>query len=150
MSISKEEMINSVYKKYGVRFFPNTGEKILLDVYSGKYHVLEVKNLAKRGKVSKFGLEDMRSVSTDDLRRLAQKYAKVTLPPNLPRSLIINILLKKLDAKKLSDKELEIFGRSGRSTLTDAISLYGGLIPGVRRKIKKRDIKRGKKEVKKF
>lgn len=150
MAITKEEMINSIYKRYGIRFPLITKEKVLLDVYAGKYHFLEVLNLAKRGKADKFDRTDMRSTPLNDLKRLAQKYSKVTLPPNLERKLVIDILLKKLDPKKMSEKELKIFGKSGRSVLTDSLSLYGGWIPKVRKKLEKDDVKRGKREVKRY
>jgi hypothetical protein len=146
MSFSKSEIIDSIYKKYGVRFPETAKERDVLDAFAGKYHRLEVLNIAKRGKPGKFERHDLGSISTGDLKRLAQKYSKVTLPAGLNRDLIIQVLLKKLNPDKLSDKELATFGKKARSSLTGAAALYGGWIPKVRKKIKEGDVGRGRRE----
>lgn len=150
MSLSREELINSIYKKYGVRFDKSTSEKTLLEVFSGKYHRVEVLNIAKRGKASKFDKSDLRTISTNDLKRLAHKYSKSTIPSGLPREVIEQILLKKLNPNKLSDDVLRKFGKSKRGSLTNAAGLYGGMIPKVRKKLADDDLKRGREAVKNF
>lgn len=150
MSLSKEEMIQSIHKRYRVLFSTDTKEKDIINAFTGKYHKVEVINIAKRGNADKFDRADLKSVSVNDLRRLAVKYSKRTLPPEISRNLIIDILLGKLKVDKLSDEELRLFGKKGRSTLVRSIDMYGGWIPKVKEKLDKKDLKRGKKEVGKY
>jgi len=150
MTLSKPELIASIYKKYNIRFPESTDLKALLDIYLSKYHFLEVLNIQKRGKPDKFDRSDLRSVSLNDIKRFVKKYVKKPLPPNLPRNLVIDILLGKLDPDKLSDEELSIFGKAGRNAVSGAIGLYAGWIPKVKKQLEKGDLKRGKREARRY
>jgi len=150
MSISKQEMIDSIFKRYGVRFGIETKEKDLINIFAGKYSRVEVVNKFKRGDFGKFDEHDINFVSTGDLSRLVSKYRKRPVPPGASRELVIKILLKKLNPDKLSDKELTLFGKMARGGLVGGLSLYGGLIPGVKKSVEQGDIERGKKEVRRY
>ena len=86
--------------------------------------------------------------STDDLRHLAEKYTKRTIPSGLSRNAIVDILLGKLKVEKLSDTDLKAIGRNGRATFTNSLDLYAGWIPKVHRFINKGDLDRGKSQAK--
>ncbi|MBN2016291.1 hypothetical protein JW766_05685 [Candidatus Dojkabacteria bacterium] len=150
MAISKQEMISSIYKRYGILFQTETKEKDLLDVYAGKYTLVEVVNIAKRGKPDKFNASDLSTISTNELRRLAVKYSKRTIPPSISRKTVIDILLKKINPDKLPEEELQVFGKKGRSSLTNAVDMYAGWIPKIKRKLKDKDIHRGKREARRY
>jgi len=149
-NFSKQELIASIYKKYNIRFPESTTDKVLLDIYFSKYHFLEVLNIRKRGKKDKFERSDLRSVSLNDIKRFVKKYVKKPLPPNLPRNLVIDVLLGKLDPEKLSDEDLKKFGKAGRNSLTGAAGLYAGWIPKVKKHLEKGDLKRGKREARRY
>jgi len=150
MDLSKEELIQEICKRYGIMFPKDSQEEDLMNIIYGSYHKVEVINILKRGKAGKFHQFDLVSVSTSDLKKLAIKYSKRTLPENLSRDNIIKILLKKLDSKKLSENDLKKFGRKARSPLVGGINLYAGWIPFIKRRINEGDIQRGKREVKRY
>jgi NAD(P)H-hydrate repair Nnr-like enzyme with NAD(P)H-hydrate epimerase domain len=142
-----EEKVNIIGKKYGIKPM-DSKESIIDDILRNNYYKLEVINILKRGKASKFAKEDMYAFSTDDLRRLAYKYVKRSIPSALSRDAVIDILLGKLKADKLSEPELKAIGKHERSTLVNSIDLYTGWIPKIRRKIDRGDINRGKDRAK--
>ena len=150
MALSKEELIQGIYRKYGLRFNSRSDEKLLIDVLAGKYHRAEVVNLSKGRKASKFQRSDLSQIPTKDIKRLAEKYSKRAIPVGVSREVVIDILLKKLSVDKLSDQELMAFGKSGRNALTGAVDLYAGWIPKVKRKVKEKDLIRGKKIARRY
>ena len=64
--------------------------------------------------------------------------------------MVNNILLGKLDPDKLSDEELTMFGKAGRGALSGAVGLYTGWIPKVKKHLDKGDLKRGKREARRY
>jgi len=150
MGLSKEQMILEVYKRYGIMFPKDSNEKDLMNIIFGNYHRVEIINILKRGKAGKFNQSELVSISTNDLKKLAIKYSKRTLPEDLSREIIIKILLKKLNPKELSEDNLIKFGRKARSPLLGGINLYTGWIPFIKRRINEGDIQRGKREVKRY
>jgi len=63
---------------------------------------------------------------------------------------LISILLGKVKVDKLSEKDLAKFGKKDRSILANTVAMYAGWIPKVEKKLKEKDVKRGKKSAKKY
>lgn len=150
MSISKEEMIQSIYKKYGVMMPDSAKEREIIDAYAGKYSKVEVVNIAKRGKPEKFARAELSTLTRSDIKKFIKKYRKKVVPTGLSRKTLEDILLGKLNVEKLSEKELMIFGKSGRSSITSGVGLYTGIVPGMKKKMKRKDLDRGKKIARRF
>ena len=150
MSLSKEELIREVYIKYKVLFPKLTDERVLLDVLASKYHRAEVVNLSKGKRANDFDKGTLNRLSSADLKKMIKKHSGRTVPVGVSREIMIDILLGKLKAEKMSDEDLIKFGKRGRNSLVRAKDLYIGWVPKVKRKIREEDLKRGKKEVKKY
>jgi len=150
MALSKEEMINSIYKRFKVIFDSGTDEKVLIDVLAGKYSRPEVINLAKGRNAREFTERDLRAVPTNNLKRLAEKYSKRAIPTGVSRQVIMDILLKRVNVDKVLERDLRLFGKKARSTVTGAIDLYAGWIPKLKKSIKEKDIERGKRAIKSY
>ena len=146
--ITKKEMIQNIYKCYGILLPEKTEEKILLDVLSGKFNSIEISNIAKHGKADKYDAETLKSIPINDLRKIAFKQSRRIIPPEASRDILIKIITKKLNSKKMTDQELMMFGKHSQSPVLGALKLYGGFIPKVKRVINKKDLQKGKRVVK--
>ncbi|MDD3647188.1 MAG: hypothetical protein PHS44_01650 [Candidatus Dojkabacteria bacterium] len=150
MALTKEEMILEIYKKYGVRFSFDKDEKMLSKIMSGKYTKAEVMNLYEGRKHDKFSKQSLARLTTDEIRRLIYKYKKKSIPSGVSREIVESILLGKLNPDKLSERDLLAFGKFGRSPIAGAVGLYAGWIPKVGKKVREKDLERGKKVARKY
>ncbi|MBU0976483.1 MAG: hypothetical protein ABIE03_07235 [Patescibacteria group bacterium] len=150
MALTKEEMIQQIYKQYGVKFPNDKDEKLLSKIMSGKYTRAEVLNIYEGRKYNKFSKQSLSRVSIDEMRRLVYKYKKKSVPSGVSRDVVESILLGKLNPDKLSERDLMAFGKMGRSSLTGAVGLYAGWVPKVGKKMREKDIERGKKVAAKY
>lgn len=150
MGISKEEMINSIHKRYGVRFRKDTKEKKLLKIFSGKYHRVEVLNIYKRGKARKFAKGDLSVLSNSELRRFIDKYKKKAPPSGISRKTTESILLGKLNVEKLSDKELLKFAKLSNKAFLRGIKLYVGWLPKLKDKLREKVLNEGKRIARRY
>jgi len=145
---AKQLKIKQIKSKYSIDFPEDTKDSTLDDVLKGKYHRIEVYNLSQRRAASQCSPSSLGRFSPNQLREYAEKQAKRKLPKGLDKKLLINIILKRFNVSRLSDKEIERIGKKERSTASQAVGLYTGWVPFVGKKLRKKDLERGKKVAK--
>lgn len=145
---TKRLKIRQIKSKYSVDFPEDTKDSILDDVLKGKYHRIEVFNLSLGRKATECSPASLGRFSPNQLREYAEKQSKRKLPKGLDKRILIDIILKRFNVSRLSDKHIEMIGKKERSTASHAAGLYAGWIPFIRKKLKKSDRERGKEVLK--
>lgn len=150
MAMSLQDKISTIKNRYHVRLPADVSESTLDDILRGKYHKLEVINVASGRKANKFSAHNLKRASTADIRKMIYKHKNKHVPSSLHRDLLTKILTGKLNVDTLTDDELKQLGKGTRSTGTQSLDMYAGWIPKVKKYLDKKDIKRGKKQARKL